>query len=91
VRLSVRDGGDQRLQQRLRQNRRPVAEGRRCGITRRCSVVRKVLDAPDTAFFRGQAWSRVDEVTPGAFTALEDDEPRFRVDVTVPQGALSDR
>jgi len=47
--------------------------------------------APDTAFFRAQAWSRVDEVTPRAFTALEDDEPRFRVDVTVPEGALSDR
>jgi phenylpyruvate tautomerase PptA (4-oxalocrotonate tautomerase family) len=47
--------------------------------------------APDTAFFRALAWSRVDEVTPGAFAALEDDEPRFRVDVTVPEGALSDR
>lgn len=47
--------------------------------------------APDTAFFRAQAWSRVDEVTPGAFSALEDDAPRFRVDVTVPEGALSDR
>ncbi|MBE1552351.1 phenylpyruvate tautomerase PptA (4-oxalocrotonate tautomerase family) [Mycobacterium sp. OAS707] len=47
--------------------------------------------APETAFFRAQAWSRVDEVTPGAFAALEDDAPRFRVDVTVPQGALSDR
>lgn len=47
--------------------------------------------APDTAFFRAQAWSRVDEVDRGAFAALEDDEPRFRVDVTVPEGALSDR
>lgn len=47
--------------------------------------------APDTAFFRAQAWSRVDEVGPGAFAALEDDEPRFRVDVTVPEGALSER
>ena len=47
--------------------------------------------APDTAFFRAQAWSRVDEVPEGTFTALEDDQPRFRVDVTVPEGALSDR
>ncbi|MFC9361796.1 4-oxalocrotonate tautomerase family protein [Rhodococcus sp. NPDC057014] len=28
---------------------------------------------------------------PRAFAALEDDLPRFRVDVTVPAGALSDR
>jgi hypothetical protein len=39
--------------------------------------------APDTAFFRAQAWSRVDEVSGDAFAALEDDEPRFRLDVTV--------
>jgi phenylpyruvate tautomerase PptA (4-oxalocrotonate tautomerase family) len=47
--------------------------------------------APDTAFFRAQAWSRVDEVSTGAFSALEDDAPRFRVDVTVPEGGLSQR
>ena len=47
--------------------------------------------APDTAFFRAQAWSRVDEVGGDAFTALEDDEPRFRLDVTVPEGGLSQR
>jgi phenylpyruvate tautomerase PptA (4-oxalocrotonate tautomerase family) len=47
--------------------------------------------APDTAFFRAQAWSRVDEVSAGSFAALEDDAPRFRVDVTVPEGALSQR
>jgi phenylpyruvate tautomerase PptA (4-oxalocrotonate tautomerase family) len=45
--------------------------------------------APDTAFFRAQAWSQVDEVHPDTFTALGDGEPRFRVDVTVPEGALS--
>jgi phenylpyruvate tautomerase PptA (4-oxalocrotonate tautomerase family) len=45
--------------------------------------------APDTAFFRAQAWTRVDEAE--AFAALEDDAPRFRVDVTVPEGALSER
>lgn len=47
--------------------------------------------APDTAFFRAQAWSQVDEVSGAAFTALGDGEPRFRVDVTVPEGALSQR
>src|ERR1700730_12105170 len=47
--------------------------------------------ASDTAFFRAQAWSQVDEVSGAAFTALEGDEPRFRVDVTVPEGALSQR
>lgn len=46
---------------------------------------------PDNAFFRAQAWSLVEEVPAGAFTTLEDDLPRFRVDVTVPEGALSDR
>ncbi|WP_433591677.1 tautomerase family protein [Nocardia sp. CA-145437] len=47
--------------------------------------------APDTAFFRAQAWCRVEEVAGGGFSALEDDLPRFRVDVTVPEGALSER
>lgn len=47
--------------------------------------------APDTAFFRAQAWSRIEEVTGYRFGALEDDFPRFRVDVTVPEGALSAR
>jgi phenylpyruvate tautomerase PptA (4-oxalocrotonate tautomerase family) len=47
--------------------------------------------APDTAFFRAQAWCRVEEVTDGGFAALEDDRPRFRVDVTVPEGGLSER
>ncbi|MFF7944140.1 hypothetical protein ACFZC5_30915 [Nocardia gamkensis] len=32
--------------------------------------------APDTAFFRAQAWCRVEEVTDGGFAALEDDRPR---------------
>lgn len=47
--------------------------------------------APDTAFFRAQAWCRIDETPAGSFLALEDDLPRFRVDVTVPEGALSPR
>ncbi|MEV0031176.1 tautomerase family protein [Nocardia sp. NPDC050793] len=47
--------------------------------------------APDTASFRAQAWCRIDETPEGAFVNAEDDLPRFRVDVTVPEGALSDR
>ncbi|MEV6059169.1 tautomerase family protein [Nocardia asteroides] len=47
--------------------------------------------APDNAFFRAQAWCRIDETPAGAFVTGEDDLPRFRVDVTVPEGALSDR
>ena len=47
--------------------------------------------APDTALFRSIAWSYLHELPAGAQTTAEDEEPRFRVDVTVPAGALSDR
>ncbi|MGN2639323.1 tautomerase family protein [Nocardia takedensis] len=47
--------------------------------------------APDTEFFRAQAWCRIDEVPEGSFLSAGDELPRFRVDVTVPEGALSDR
>lgn len=47
--------------------------------------------APDTAFFRAQAWSRIEEVDGDRFGALEDDAPRFLVDVSVPEGGLSQR
>ncbi|GAB7102478.1 hypothetical protein JCM4814A_07920 [Streptomyces phaeofaciens JCM 4814] len=47
--------------------------------------------APDTAFFRAQAWSYLVELPDGAQTTAEDDTPRFLVEVTVPQGALSER
>ncbi|MDO3301083.1 tautomerase family protein [Mycobacteroides abscessus subsp. massiliense] len=45
--------------------------------------------APDNAFFRAQAWSNVHEIAGDHFRALGDDLPRFRVDVTVPEGAVS--
>ncbi|MGY2875503.1 phenylpyruvate tautomerase PptA (4-oxalocrotonate tautomerase family) [Marmoricola sp. URHA0025 HA25] len=54
-------------------------------------VLLKWEGAPDTAFFRAQAWSFLHELPAGAQVTAEDDEPRFRVDVTVPAGALSDR
>ncbi len=47
--------------------------------------------APDTAFFRAQAWSYLVELPEGAQTTAGDDAPRFLVEVTVPQGALSER
>lgn len=47
--------------------------------------------AADNATFRALSWSHVEEVPAGRFTALGDDLPRFRVDVTVPEGALSTR
>ncbi|MDX3523055.1 tautomerase family protein [Streptomyces scabiei] len=46
--------------------------------------------APDLPFFRAQAWSYLIELPEGAQTTAEDDEPRFLVEVTVPQGALDD-
>jgi phenylpyruvate tautomerase PptA (4-oxalocrotonate tautomerase family) len=47
--------------------------------------------APDTALVRSVAWSYLHELPDGAQTTAEDGEPRFRVDVTVPHGAFSDR
>ncbi|MFG2946235.1 tautomerase family protein [Streptomyces adustus] len=47
--------------------------------------------APDTAFFRAQAWSYLTELPEGAQQTAEDDAPRFLVEVTVPHGALSQR
>lgn len=46
--------------------------------------------APDTAFVRSISWSYLHELPAGAVVNLEDDEPRFRVDATVPEGALSE-
>jgi phenylpyruvate tautomerase PptA (4-oxalocrotonate tautomerase family) len=47
--------------------------------------------APDTAFFRAQAWSYLVELPEDAQITAEDDAPRFLVEVTVPHGALSER
>ena|SRR5947209_17873372 len=46
--------------------------------------------APDTPLFRSIAWSYLHELPGGAQTTAEDPEPRFRVDVTVPDGTLDD-
>jgi phenylpyruvate tautomerase PptA (4-oxalocrotonate tautomerase family) len=47
--------------------------------------------APDTAFLRAVSWSYLHELPAGAQATAEDDAPRFRVDVRVPAGVLSDR
>ncbi|MFJ4366690.1 4-oxalocrotonate tautomerase family protein [Streptomyces chartreusis] len=55
------------------------------------SVLLRWEGAPDTAFFRAQAWSYLVELPEGAQTTAEDAVPRFLVEVTVPEGALSER
>ncbi len=42
-------------------------------------------------FLPGRAWSYLTELSEGAQKTAEDDAPRFLVEVTVPQGALSER
>ena len=66
-------------------------EGRKTVQRDLAAVLLRWEGAPDTAFFRAQAWSYLVELPEGAQTAAEDDAPRFLVDVTVPQGALSER
>lgn len=49
--------------------------------------------APDTDFFRSITWVYANEIEPDALAVggRPGDEPRFRVQITVPDGALSDR
>jgi phenylpyruvate tautomerase PptA (4-oxalocrotonate tautomerase family) len=49
--------------------------------------------APDTEFFRNVTWSFVHELPAGSVLAAGQpvEKPTFKVDVTTPQGALSDR
>ena len=49
--------------------------------------------APDTDFFRSITWSYVHELPEGSVLAAGQPvaEPTFRIDVTTPEGALSDR
>jgi len=55
------------------------------------AVLMRWEGAPDTDFFRAQAWSYLDELPEGAQITAADEEPRFLVRVTVPEGALSER
>ncbi|MFG2963369.1 4-oxalocrotonate tautomerase family protein [Streptomyces sp. NPDC048288] len=65
--------------------------GRRTVQRDLAAVLLRWEGAPDTPFFRAQAWSHLVELPEGAQTTAEDDAPRFLVDVTVPEGALSER
>ena len=48
--------------------------------------------APDTEFFRQITWAHLNELPAGAIRTPDGEaEPHVVVDVTVPQGALSDR
>jgi phenylpyruvate tautomerase PptA (4-oxalocrotonate tautomerase family) len=66
-------------------------EGRKSVQRDLAAVLLRWEGAPDTAFFRAQAWSYLVELPEGAQTTAEDDAPRFLVEVTVPQGAMPER
>lgn len=57
------------------------------------TVLLRAERAPDTEFFRSIAWVHVHELPAGCVLASGRpvDEPTFRVQVTIPAGALSDR
>jgi phenylpyruvate tautomerase PptA (4-oxalocrotonate tautomerase family) len=46
--------------------------------------------APDNAFFRSLSWSYLHQLPQGSQITAGDTDPRFRVDVTVPAGALNE-
>ena len=56
-------------------------------------VLRRAERAPETQFFRDITWVNVHELPEGTIYAAGRtvSEPTFRVQVTIPQGALSDR
>ncbi|MGW2047322.1 tautomerase family protein [Streptomyces sp. NPDC001858] len=68
-----------------------TAEGRATVQRDLAAVLLRWEGAPNTTFFRAQAWSYLVELPEGAQRTAEDDAPRFLVEVTVPQGALSER
>ncbi|HTX32576.1 MAG TPA: tautomerase family protein [Solirubrobacteraceae bacterium] len=57
------------------------------------TVLLRAERAPDTEFFRSIAWVHVHELPDGTVYAAGRpvSEPTFRVQVTIPEGALSDR
>jgi hypothetical protein len=85
-----RDGGEDTPMIQLTAPAGSLSEPGRAGIQRTlATTLLRWEGAPDTAFFRSLAWSYLHELPPGVVVTAEDDEPRFRVDVTVPEGALS--
>jgi phenylpyruvate tautomerase PptA (4-oxalocrotonate tautomerase family) len=57
------------------------------------AVLLRAERAPDTEFFRNITWAYVHELPAGAVLAGGEPvaEPNFRIEVTTPEGALSDR
>ena len=57
------------------------------------TVLLRAERAPDTEFFRSITWSYVHELPEGSVNAAGKpvSEPTFKVEVTTPEGALSDR
>ena len=69
-----------------------LTEEGRAGIQRELAgTLLRWEGAPDKETFRSVAWSYVHELPPGAQVTAQDDAPRFRVDIRIPAGALSDR
>jgi phenylpyruvate tautomerase PptA (4-oxalocrotonate tautomerase family) len=69
------------------------AEGREQLLEELATRLLKAERAPDTEFFRSITWVYANEIDPDAIAVggRPGGEPRFRVQVTVPEGALSDR
>jgi phenylpyruvate tautomerase PptA (4-oxalocrotonate tautomerase family) len=69
------------------------AEGRERLLEELATRLLKAERAPDTEFFRSITWVYANEINPDAIAVggRPGGEPRFRVQVTVPEGALSDR
>jgi phenylpyruvate tautomerase PptA (4-oxalocrotonate tautomerase family) len=70
-----------------------TADERTALVDELTTVLLRAERAPDTEFFRSIAWVHVHELPRGCVLAAGRPvtEPTFRVQVTIPQGALSDR
>jgi 4-oxalocrotonate tautomerase family enzyme len=68
-------------------------ESRTALVDELTTVLLRAERAPDTAFFRSIAWVHVHELPDGCVLSAGRPvaEPTFRVQVTIPEGALSDR
>ena len=69
------------------------AEGREALADELAGTLLQWEGAPDTDFFRANTWIYVNEVTEEGLLVggRQDGEGRFKVEVTTPQGALSQR
>jgi phenylpyruvate tautomerase PptA (4-oxalocrotonate tautomerase family) len=70
-----------------------TAEARGTLVDELTTVLLRAERAPDTEFFRGVTWVYVHELPEGSVLAGGQpvSAPTFRVEVTTPEGALSDR